>query len=128
MARYEIKIDERTEVPSRDAYAITLRVQRDQTDLGLWQTWVSGVSDVEIDRHSQPSITKAQRRRIAAELLADAIEDEARQGLLRDAWQLEVTVCPATTAMQIIEFATKSVRPVPDFQAGDTIRRFELKP
>lgn len=124
MASYKITADGRTDLPDRDAYAVTVRVECDSTDLGLWQTWISGIADVEIDGHSRPPITRLQRRRIAAELLADAIEAEARAGRLRDKWQLEVTVLVPAAAQAIIGYATRSTRPAPDFREGDTVRTF----
>lgn len=125
MTTYTITADGRTHLPDRDAYAVTVRVDCGGTDLGLWQTWISGMADVEIDRQSQPSITKLQRRRIAAELLADMVEAEARAGRLRDAWQLEVTVLEPTTAQAVIGYAAHEARPTPDFREGDVIRTFE---
>lgn len=104
---------------------MTVRVDCDGTDLGLWQTWISGMADVEIDRYSQPSITNLQRRRIAAELLADTIEAEAGVGRLRDAWQLDVTVVEPTTAQAVIGYAAHGPRPSSDFREGDVIRTFE---
>jgi len=125
MAKYTITADGRTQLPDRDAYAVTVRVQCDGTDLGLWQTWISGMADVAIDSQSQPSITKLQRRHIAAELLADSIEAEARAGRLRDGWQLEVTVLDNTTDQAVIGYAARSPRPARDFHEGDVIRTFE---
>jgi hypothetical protein len=116
--------DERTHMPDRDAFAVTVRVDRDGVDLGLWQTWISGIADVEIDRHTQPSITKLQRRRIAAELLADSIEEDARAGRIRDEWQLDVTVLEPTTVSAITAYARSRTSPVPDFRAGELIRSF----
>lgn len=124
MEEFKITADERMHLPDRDAYAVTVRVERDGTDLGLWQTWISGIADMEVDRHTQPSITRLQRRRIAAELLADAIEADARAGRLRAEWQLDVTVVEQTTPRAIIGHATRNARPAPDFRAGDTIRAF----
>ncbi len=124
MTTYTITADGRMHLPDRDAYAVTVRVDRDGTDLGLWQTWISGMADVEIDREAQLSVTKLQRRRIAAELLADTVEAEARAGRLRDAWQIEVTVLEPTTAPAVIGYAAHSLRPAPDFCEGEVIRTF----
>lgn len=126
MSTYVVTGDGRTDLPDRDAYAVTVRVARDGTDLGLWQTWISGMSDAEVDRHSRPRITKLQRRRIAAELLAEGLEAEAHAGRLRDEWQLEVTVLDPTSAGAIVGYATRASRPVPDFSESETIRSFEV--
>lgn len=125
MASYKITADGGTLVAGRDAYAVTVRVERDEADLGLWQTWISGIADVEIDRQSQPLITKLQRRRIAAELLADILEADARAGHLRDSWQPDATVLEPTSAQAIIAYAARSALPAPDFREGDTLRAFE---
>lgn len=126
MATYEITADERSYLPDRDAYAVTVRVGCDGTDLGLWQTWVSGIAEMQVDDHAQTSITKLQRRRIAAELLGKAIEEQARAGQLRNVWQLDVTVVEETSAQAIIEYATRGMSPPQDFRAGDVIHSFEV--
>lgn len=100
-----------------------MRVDCNGVDLGLWQTWISGRADLEIDQQSRSRITSLQRRRIAAELLADAIDTQARDGRLRDAWQLEVTVLTPTTG-SAVGYAERSSRAVPDFHDGDIIRTF----
>jgi len=125
MTTYTITADGRMHLPDRDAYAVTVRVDREGADLGLWQTWISGMADVEIDRQAQPSITQLQRRHIAAELLADTIEAEARAGRLRDAWQIDVAVLEPTTASAVIGNAANSPRPAPDFRDGEVVRTFE---
>lgn len=126
MTNYTITADGRTHLSDRDAYAVTVRVECDGTSLGLWQTWISGMADMEIDSQSRPSITDLQRRRIAAEMLAEALEAEARSGRLRDAWQLEITVLEPTTAQTVVDYWARSSRPVPDFREGDLIRIFDL--
>jgi hypothetical protein len=72
MATYTVTADDRSHIPDRDACAVTVRVHRGDEDLGLFQTWVSGIADSEIDGSRRPAITKLQRRRIAAELLTEA--------------------------------------------------------
>ncbi|MGH9246777.1 MAG: hypothetical protein ACRD29_21190 [Acidimicrobiales bacterium] len=62
------------------------------------QTWVSGVADMEIGRHHQPAIPNLHGRRIAAELLANAIEEQARAGPNPDDWEPNVALLEPTTA------------------------------
>lgn len=124
MAKYRVTANERSDVPNRDAYAVSVRVVRDGEDLGLWQTWISGPSDMAIDRHG--AITKSQRRRIAAELLAAGIESAVRSGTIRTRWQAEIEVLDVTPHHAIAAYADRTLRAVPDFQPGDLIREFDI--
>lgn len=126
MTTYTITADERSHIPGRDAYAVTVRVHHGDEDLGLFQTWISGIADSEIDRFRRPAITKLQRRRIAAELLADEIAMSANDGSLRTAWEEQVEVIPIDPR-SIVARAAESLRPYPDFRAGDLIATFEAR-
>jgi hypothetical protein len=124
MARYAVTADGRSEVSNRDAYAITVRVHRDGSDLGLFQVWVSGIADLALERDTQTHLTKLQRRRLGAELLADIIESEARAGRLRDQWEIEVALFDFDPDA-IRRRAVQLTRPPLDFADGDLIHEFD---
>jgi hypothetical protein len=94
MATYRITIDRPLErVPNRDAQAITVRVHRDDTDLGLYQAWVTGPEWVGFENLDAPT-TGRQFARLLVEQLARKVRELAINGDIRAAWQQDVDVVP----------------------------------
>lgn len=125
MSYYSISAHDCTPVPNRDACSVAVRVTRDEVSVGLYHTWISGIADAEITRHHRPSITKLQRRRLAAELLAEAIRERVDGGNLRECWQVEVEVIEIAASAIIARATDASPRFVPDFDPKDILLTFQ---